>query len=369
MTKQKVLITLEPLKPYFFGGEQTFGPAGEHSNYFAKSRQVPQQTTLLGMLRYELLAIKGLLNNVDKNKADSLIGPKSFDGTSDQFGIIDKLSPLFMLHKDRPFVPLPRAHYYDGKSLRDYDLQLIGKEQEHSAFILKDEQGKDYNAKNYFANAWISAVDEKEVIKESCIFKNSEKVGIRKSQAGKTEDYAFYKQGFYTLEKDWKMAFIFSFKTKDNSITNFFMPGQKHSIELGGETSIFLMEIKEAIPEPSLPLLYRKSEKYEKLILKSDAYVKDVSALYNQAVFSIAEPVSFRNIRSENSNAKDFYWSKMDRSGKSTKTAPHKSGLHYLIHQGAVFFCEDATVFSKYLKYPSFEKIGYNRYDILLKAK
>ncbi len=369
MTKsQKVLITLKPLKPYFFGGEQTFGPPGDRSNYFAKSRKLPQQTTLLGMLRYELLALKGLLNNKDKKKANLIIGGKSFNGEVEDFGLIEKLSALFLMKKNTPYLPLPKAHFYGEKNvLRNYDLHVLGTPESPSAFMLRDDKGNNYTAKNHFAEAWINTEDEKEVIKESKIFQSSDKVGIRKTKTGKTEEHAFFKQRYYAMVQDWKMAFILSFKTDDEVVCNFFSIGQKHQVELGGEGSVFLMEIKSAVTEPTLPQGYPRSTAYQKLILKSDAYVKDLSALYDRAVFSITEPVSFRNIRSSNSDKKDFRWSKLDRSGQENKTAPYKSGLHFLLSRGAIFFCENAEAFSAHLRHSAFQKIGYNQFDIIHK--
>lgn len=369
MTEQKVLITLRPLQPYFFGGEETFGPPGESSNYFAKSRKLPQQTTLLGMLRYELLAIKGWLNNNEKEKGNALVGEKSFDGITKDFGIIEGLSPLFLMKEEDAYLPLPKAHFYDDDSqLRHYDLQDMSQGESQSTFILSDSHGEDYTAKNYFAEAWINANDVDQIVKEDDIFKSSEKVGIRKSREGKTETHAFFKQAFYQLAKGWKMAFVFSFKTEDAAIIDYFKLGKKYQVELGGERSTFLMEIKDAIPEPTLPAKYPKSKDYEKVILKSDAYIRNLSTLYEQAIFSITDPVSFRNIRSESSKAKTFHWSKMDRSEAAVKTAPHKSVLHYLIKKGAVFFCEDAEVFSKNFKVDAFRKIGYNYFDTIKKT-
>jgi len=72
----KYLVTLKPLEPFLFGGNQTFGRLGdkEAGNYLVTSRQFPQQTALLGMLRKELMTQAGLLTRkrrgewVDKHK-------------------------------------------------------------------------------------------------------------------------------------------------------------------------------------------------------------------------------------------------------------------------------------------------------------
>ena len=54
------LIKLRPLTHYYFGGEQGLG-SGDSRNYLVKSRLWPQQTTLLGLVRYVILREQGLL--------------------------------------------------------------------------------------------------------------------------------------------------------------------------------------------------------------------------------------------------------------------------------------------------------------------
>ena len=94
MTKLKYLIKMTPLNTYFFGGEKTFTSAKGETNYFARSNRWPQQTTVLGMLRY--LIGKSVEPEFDSAK----IGSHSFIvGASDNtFGFIDKLSPAFLVN-------------------------------------------------------------------------------------------------------------------------------------------------------------------------------------------------------------------------------------------------------------------------------
>jgi CRISPR-associated protein Cmr3 len=63
----KYLIKLYPIDRYFFGSDVTFG--ADNSNYFVRSVYFPQQTTLLGMLRYYLLLQNNMLD--DKGKVIS----------------------------------------------------------------------------------------------------------------------------------------------------------------------------------------------------------------------------------------------------------------------------------------------------------
>ena len=71
-------VTLTPLEPYLFGGDNTFGKIGDKENgtYLVKSRQFPQQSAILGMLKKEIMTQSGVLTRkvrgewVDKHNKD-----------------------------------------------------------------------------------------------------------------------------------------------------------------------------------------------------------------------------------------------------------------------------------------------------------
>jgi CRISPR-associated protein Cmr3 len=114
----RYLITLKPLEPFMFGGDQTFGALGdkEAGSYLVKSRMFPQQTAVLGMLRKELMVQAGLLTRklrgewVDPQKkanAAELVGTEKFDMLFPSFAntifanqnllkVSDKLSALIV---------------------------------------------------------------------------------------------------------------------------------------------------------------------------------------------------------------------------------------------------------------------------------
>jgi hypothetical protein len=108
MTNSVKHIRLTPLGTFFFGGENTFG-ATENRNYFVKSNLMPQQTSLLGLLRLELLRSNPTVFDlktdkvIDKNAAIELIGGESFDGKQTDFGCISGLSPVFLEKEGVPF--------------------------------------------------------------------------------------------------------------------------------------------------------------------------------------------------------------------------------------------------------------------------
>ncbi|WP_431430010.1 type III-B CRISPR module-associated Cmr3 family protein [Bacteroides hominis] len=55
------LITLTPMDWFFFGGERTLDD-GKSADYISYSNKFPQQSALLGMIRYQLLKQHNLLS-------------------------------------------------------------------------------------------------------------------------------------------------------------------------------------------------------------------------------------------------------------------------------------------------------------------
>jgi CRISPR-associated protein Cmr3 len=53
----KFKITLTPLEPFIFGGDNTFGKLGDKDGgtYLVKSRQFPQQSAILGMIKKQIM--------------------------------------------------------------------------------------------------------------------------------------------------------------------------------------------------------------------------------------------------------------------------------------------------------------------------
>ena len=79
----KYRVKLTPMEPYTFGTDQNFAYPGENygkPTYIADTVYFPEQTTLLGMLKYEILKAKSndrtsgfvLKNKQDYNDEDNL---------------------------------------------------------------------------------------------------------------------------------------------------------------------------------------------------------------------------------------------------------------------------------------------------------
>ena len=114
------LITLTPMGKFFFGGDMTFtvnGKDTDFTSYIIRSNKFPQQTSLLGMLRFLVLRNDEVVFNnssqciTNRKEAITLIGAKSFEmsGNEGNFGVIKSISPCFSQAKAETLILEPKA--------------------------------------------------------------------------------------------------------------------------------------------------------------------------------------------------------------------------------------------------------------------
>ncbi len=363
------LIRLTPHDKFFFGTGKEFGPNNQH--YFIKSGYFPQQTTLLGMLRYQLLcqAGKNIFNKnkiQDKKEAATLIGLKSFiQGEYNTFGAIQSLSPLFLMQNKTRLFPLSKEYQRDKEN---YKMCEISKD-----FNLL----KDYEAKKGLPELWTDEQGKKYLLED--LFTEVEQVGIRKNYDGKTDDKAFYMQT-YRRFKTADTAFAFYVRsTKEIRPSNL--------VFMGRERQSFTMEVEKV--DHSFQVnkkLYQASKNAHKVILLSDAYFNEISD-YNQPEsaecndffiaqhfykFAITETIKFRCLQA-NLCTKTYYniRKKEDDEKKYNETNRHKSKQIELYKRGSIFYFsneEDMRSFTEKLENSEFHTIGYNHFITIKKS-
>ena len=248
----KYLVKLLPLGKFFFGGDMTFKVNDKEtafSSYIIHSFMMPQQTSILGMMRFLILS-----NNTeafdrkgncikDVNKAKVLIGEKGFsvdpsNHSRRDYQSVQEIGACFLWNtdKNKPFF----------KGAKDIDLQ-IGKESVVNATInmipvripkidiKKGNETQPFTGKDYLNNYYISLDGEK--LNESQIFKEDTRIGINKSYTGKTESEAFYKQVSYRLKENFCFAFeVEVVDSIDLTVYN------KQVVKLGADDSSFVFE-------------------------------------------------------------------------------------------------------------------------------
>ena len=105
-------VRMTPLEPFTFGGEKGFrfdSKNTANTSYYQSSREMPEQTTVIGMLRYLILRRAGAVKQFseytreDREKIKQLIGDKSFSfqETAFQMGRLQSVSPVFIIDQEK----------------------------------------------------------------------------------------------------------------------------------------------------------------------------------------------------------------------------------------------------------------------------
>lgn len=388
------LIKLTPLDKFFFGQKKTFGD--DNANYFVYSSHFPQQTTLLGLLRYQLLQIAGeevFKDNKIQNehKAGELIGEQSFSPfVKDklQFGIIESLSPVFIIDKkndegkEEHFLPVGRR-FQKKKEKAPYSLLHLSCEDECPPIF------EAYDPKKGLASCWLSS-NGTTLLNEEDFFIKDERIGIRKDYEGATNDDAFFCQRYYRFKnfkkvdsekpKVCKQPLVrehdFCFATilqTEGEIEHEKLNGR--IVYLGGERQPFLMEVNE-VSEETFKLNIESSsltsdEKHYTVVLLSDAMIEP--DLLSKVRFASTEVKDFACLLTHVRTQK-FYNKKKKREEQNIKEAETAlSHQHELYARGSVFYFdtkEQAELFCDNLKkVPNFHTIGYNHTIVIKPTK
>lgn len=393
MSTYLYLIKLTPLDKFFFGQKKTFGD--DNANYFVYSSLFPQQTALLGLLRYQLLQIAGedvFKDNKIQNEdeAGKLIGKQSFSpfaGKKLEFGIIQSLSPVFIIDKkndegkEEHFLPV-------GKRF-----QKEKEEDPYNLLHLSCEVGcppifEAYDPKKGLASCWLSS-NGTTLLNEEDFFIKDERIGIRKDYEGATNDDAFFCQRYYRFKnfkkvdsekpKVCKQPLVrehdFCFATilqTEGEIEHEKLNGR--IVYLGGERQPFLMEVSEKTKDLQLNIkgsALTSDEKHYTVVLLSDAKI---------------EPNHLKGVKFASTEVKDFacllthvgtrrfYNKKKKREEQNIEEVETAlSHQHELYARGSVFYFdtkEQAELFCDNLKkVPNFHTIGYNHAQIINPSK
>lgn len=356
------VITLTPVDKFFFGGDMTFQVGNnekdefnkKYKSYIIQSSMFPQQTSLLGMMRFLILRNAG--ENVfkdghivekDKSTAKELIGAQSFsvneNHVENDFGNIKSLSHVRVRrivgdsYADLEFKPL----------FRDLDLKTVLVETGIHNFgevclpmIDKDE----YNAKNGLCSCLSDGTKDYSLEE---IFKEDRRIGIdRIIKTGKTEKDSLFKQISYRFSKDAQYCFAFDVEVDDR------IPLESYSgqlVTVGGDNSQFVIGISKK-PRENQSLQYKHA-----ICLLSPTYLTRKEA--KTADFAITKLLPFRFLESKMDEVKSYHIlsKNLNRSKKYELYAP-----------GSVFYFkedDDKLKFAALIKSKKeFRQIGYNEF-------
>ena len=342
----KYLITLTPTERFFFGGDITFSYSdqkSEYDSYIIRSNRFPQQTSLLGMLRF--LILRNDKNAFDESKqeikdrkqASDLIGAKSFRiGEHNDFGVIKSISPCFIQLKDNgewtnmDIIPFDESLSVDYS--QNTSVTLNGLAFEIPSMEYNPKEGIKRRFK--YANSKYKNVED--------IFEEDLRNGIdRDIKTGKTEDAALFKQISYRFKEECRFAFeadVERVELKQYS-------GQVVSV--GGDSSQFIIEIFDISNHEAT-----KTTKGGSVVLLSPSYIEDISSVR----FAITETITFKCMKTETE--------KINSYNKKNEVYDYSKKVS-LYDAGSVFYCKEVDAFIKEIKkHSDFRQIGYNHFIV-----
>lgn len=358
----KYTITLTPVDKFFFGGDMAFQVGKDeddefnkqYKSYIIRSSRFPQQTSLLGMMRFLILRNAG--NDVfcnghiaDKAKAKKLIGGQSFsvnpNHEENSFGLIKSLSHVRVQRiidgkcADLEYKPL----------FGELDLQhKLPTEGAHNfqSVTIPELSKKEYDAKEGLSICLTS--DGKDNFSLDDVFKEDRRIGIaRDIKTGKTDEDALFIQISYRFAQDARYCFAFEVEV-DDSLPHERYKGQM--VTVGGDNSQFIIGISKEI----------KNKNYQgmnnAICLLSPTFLTREEA--KTAAFAITELMPFRFLSSVMDKVSSYHI--LSRNLK-------RSDSYELYAPGSVFYFQNDEEKRKFASLieskKEFRQIGYNEYQ------
>jgi len=364
----KYLIKLKPVDTFFFSQENKYRKKkGKYeAEYFQRSGYFPQQTTLIGMLRYYILLINGQIPITDKSKAESLIGKESFHITNKplDFKMIKNISEVFIIDKEnKKYIPNPKDYILKKQTQRDKEKTIIKRLEKNNLDIKTNFTDHFSYFPEFVEKEGISRFlfhketdwlpydyDEKE--NPHGVFIKLERIGITKAKGGKTLDNGFYKQVFYKINNPYSFGIIAEFDDDfdlDKTIKFPFVP-------MGTEKNIFHITFENADKLQDIDI---KTFNQPKIVLMSDAYIENHS--HTDYDFAISQTKTFRFLETKVTSDSTYY--SKDPLLKRNNSI-QRSQKFNLFEAGSVFYFNDEKQMDKFynkINNENFKKIGYNK--------
>lgn len=349
----KYLVTMTPLEPYAFGTDRNFKFEGvdqekEKGTYFILSNEMPEQTTILGMLRYLMISgEKELLwpnynPEESKEKLKEYIGLKSFSFQSKEvqdFGYIKEVSPVFLKdEKGDYYIKNP----FHNKAEKGYTPMRLSEDRIKTSAgeIFLPLEG-EYNAKNGYGSGYYNLSDG--TITHD-MFRSVIVTGNRKNDGKGNDKEGFFKRELKILKE--KVSFAVYVEAEEGKL-----PLDKDKIVyMGQKKSAFKVKIEKV---EDVAGIQKKVEEHFKG--KEGKWYYALSDLIPEEdiryeTFCIVEEKQHRNLETI-------------AGEKGYKERLKKSEVRYnMLQSGSVFFNEIPSALRNTASesYKNCKKIGYN---------
>lgn len=373
-------IELTPMGAYYFGDEKSFN-SDNNANYFVKSRRWPQQTTLLGALRYDILQRNGLLQKNPGQKLDAaaehFIGKKGFRNTQKgDYGQIKRISAVQLKYEDDVYIAAPMDAKMKQQSSTVISYASLKEEPlDTSLPTIQTAEGKAWSAKQGTVDG---LVKEKEATTSTSLIEwydkeknplvSSERVGIIKKRKDDEDSKGFYRQLRYKMKPGW--SFVLYAEIDDDGLENNYTQQPNSSFPMGGERVPFRLKATRLGGQPKeFEDVSSSPAKACRVLLTSDAHVEDISALLDTTSLSImGDPMDFRAIFTSVEQTEQY--NNLSARGVTQKSHRARfSSLLQMIPRGSVFHVEpdDWQKFQALIhtNNSAWTQIGYNSIHIL----
>ena len=362
---KEFFCVLKPIEPYFLGGERNFvfgERAKDKMDYYITSEDSPQQSTVLGLVRYLMLSKGKLLSDAyygsdqgrrkmanDKNERirgqqEELIGAQGFcyeePKPHQDYGKLYSLSPLFLVNaENHRMIRTPLNHVKGEATYRPFAMQEGYATENGKESILP----VDFKTKDGLTDSFVDMDDENhKIIDRDTIFKCEEHTRIGRGE----EEDGYFKMVYKHLSKDYAFGFYCQAEAGTLPKADIVYMGQGKSpfrftaVETdGGRFEELRIKIR------SLP----GCDKADVYYAASDVFMdisEEDSAKY---AYTIIEKKLFRTLnRSSGTNC--------------YRSSRKKSELFQLVRAGSVFYLkQDAgDELAEYLAQPGLQQVGFN---------
>ena len=365
----KYLVRLQPIGPFFFGGNRTFSFRGNltlNDSYIIESTRLPQQTHLLGMIRRVMLEKESILclgksgwgiNKDDENNAVKLVGVNN-SSSSAKLGKIKSLSCVFLmtLQNDQPVdfhfvIPKDTGIKLDFDKYKNSKVCIGGIKNSASVFFehykAKDGVKQGFSTRSFWSKYCRQEhlIAEEDILSDDRIYKQVWQIGIKRKDRTvvEDEDGSLYKQCSYLLKRENNENFQFGFVLELTE--DLFGAKFERQVYLGAQRSLFQMVI-EPFKDEFNEFMPPSQKQFSKAVVIGELFDSQYTFNSDKFILNNGCTAFSRIVPNKGSKCNDYRTTKDKQSN--------------LLPKGTVIFFLDKTNKKLAIEDNFYTKIGYN---------
>ncbi|MBS7007939.1 type III-B CRISPR module-associated Cmr3 family protein [Anaerostipes sp.] len=359
-------VLFKPLEPYFLGNERSFGFDTGNIRYYAESKEVPSQSTILGTLRY--LGLKHIKSDFDysveeKRANEKAVGRRSFsiENPPEEYGSIKGISPIFIYNqcknderKASIYMPMPKNHKNGEEFYSPWEL---------SESFYETEEGEMripvFDVKKGVTDDFID-VESGRRISRDMIFGTDSRVGIKKTESGTkvgTDNSGFFKKDYKYLKQTKMNDYSFGVFVKTEE--DIWKEDESRLAYIGQGKSLFQVHFQMISDSYENVLEHLQMKKIFKkgnvdldhlIYFLSDSYVSNYKEKFKDLQnFSVIETVEYRGLSTNT-----------DKMLSYNKRFKKDEALFRMISAGSIIYTDHKKDLFKMIRQSNLQAAGYN---------